>query len=587
MNARGTLLLLGACLLGPAWVAAAAEPSVRLELSPTTTAPGQPVQATVTVTGGVRGFDVELATPSGVSTQRAGTSTNMQYINGDLQSSFQYFFQVVAPTAGTYTLGPAQAQRGGSVYKSNVATLTVTATPVAEQARDGGVYLEVEVDNPHPCLGEQVVYTLRLFRPNTRSLRNFQLNEPETAGLWDEVIDGDADAQTMVNGQPYFVHTRRKAYFPTRVGRAEIGVATVTYAEVLPMRRRPRSMFDMFDAFGDRTVARRVSSESIALDVQALPPPPPGVAEGTAAVGTFQLQSHVSDTRARVGDSITFTLTVSGAGNVRTLPDFDLPDSDAFKVYADVPAITVSPTGTKIEGTREQRIALVPQQAGAVTIPAFTLPVFDPATGIWDTLATAPVTLEVEPGENQTPLVVAADAAGSATVVTPPRRLATGLLAPHSLPADVRFAGTHERAATAATTVSAPMLFLVSWLTRKRARARAADPTLDRRRRAAKTARRALGARPAPDADGVASILCRYVADRIGVPTGAITGEEAIAIITAADAAAGANAAAVIRRGEAARYGGAANTGEGAISTAQALVTTLERLDLSGEVSRA
>lgn len=568
--------------LAAAHAAGAQDVAVRLDVSSTGTVPGQPVRATVTVSGAGHSLPVELTVPPGMTAHASGTSRNVQIINGAIESNHQSFFSVVAAEPGIYPLGPARVRVDGRVVSSRQVTVTVAAAGRRAEARTG-VFAEAKVRDRTPYLGEQVMYTLRVFRPRTQSLRDFRLIEPETTGLWKEEIHADADRVTTINNQPYIVHTVQRAYFPTREGAVEIGAAGVTYYEVLPRRRRrgPRSIFDdsFFDAFNQRTAARRVEVAPISLNVRPLPDPPAGVAVADTGVGTYAMTATLSADTVRVGESLTLTVLLTGAGNLRSVPEFTLPDGDGFKAYPDAATVTVTAEGGTVRGKREQRIAFVPQREGPVTIPPLRLVTFDPAAEEWTVLTTPAYTVDVQPGESQVPLLLAAeDARGlrAGTTAAAPQRLAMDLLAPHPLPNRFRFAST-GRGGRTLLGIGAPVLFLLSWVARRRAAAHAADPTLLRRRRAGRAARATLKHHPPPDAASIAAVVTTYVADRVGAAPGSITGDEALAIIRTADATLASTAAEIIRAGEAMRFGGNAPASTADTAAALALVDALER----------
>ena len=580
---RALFPLLLLAVLMPA--AARAELSVRLEVAPASTTPGQSVRATVTVTGSAGDASLDLWVPPEIRATRAGSSRNVQIINGAVQSNTQHFFRIVGDTPGAYTVGPGRIESGGNVITSNTVSLTIVKAAADPEDRTG-VFVEAEVDRTDPYMGEQVTYTLRLFRPRRQNFTNFKLVEPDTDGLWAEELHGQQDAATVINGEPYFVHTIQKAYFPTRAGEVVIGATTVGYQEVLPTRRRTRRSFFDDPFFRRQSVQRRVATDPVTLHVRALPNPPAGTATDATPVGVFTMQSTTGEERVRVGESITLTVRVSGRGNLRTLPDMVMPASEDFKAYPDVATVQMEPREGAITGTRIQRVALVPQRAGPLIIPSISLPVFDPERETWVVLKTPARTVTVEPGEEQVPVVIAA-APATAAAPGAAQRLASDLLAPHPLPATLRLPHPRDRLIPAITSVGAPLLFGVSWLMRRRADAHAADPTLHRRRRAARTARTALGQSPPPSPDAVAAILTTYVSDRNGVPAGAITGDESIAYIKDAAPDLEADAVRLIRLGEAARYGGGAAAGGDPAAEALALIAALERADVHGSTAHA
>ena len=560
--------------------AAADNPAVRLEVSPQRTLAGEPVRATITVTGALRSVEMELPVPDAVDARSLGSSRNVQVINGRVESSLQYIFQITADEAGTYTLGPARAYTRGGTYSSNAVTLVVDRASRTAAQTGGAAFAEADVSASRVYLGEQVTYTFRLFRPRDHQLRRASFTAPETDGLWREDLPDSADEIVMLDGRPYVQHTIHLAYFPTRVGHVTFGPATVSYEELVQVRRRrPRfGVFDdsFFDMLNTRAVPRRLVTEPMVLEVLRPPDPPEGASTAQPAVGTFAMDASLSATEVRLGGSITLSIRIAGEGNVRTLPDVPIPALADFKAYPDEPVVTVTPRGTRIHGERVQRVALVPQRAGTLTIPPLQLHVFHPTAHRWRRVATPEFTVLVTPGETQIPVVIAADGSRSEPPVsTPPRRLAADLLAPHPLPAHLTFPEPHDRWIATLTALGGPLAWCVSWAARRRSLARQADPTLVRRRRAGRAARSALRASPPPNAAGVAHILTGYVGDRLGAPPGAITGDEAIAILRATDERLSARAALHIRAGEAARYGGAA----AAVRNVDAVLKLLAALD--------
>lgn len=591
-------------LLWSAVLAAAGAPAahaddvaVRLELDRTQTAPGEALQATVTVSGTARGGDVELDAPPEVRTRQAGTTRNLQIVNGQVESSTQYLYQLTATHPGAYTIGPARLHYSGDAYTSNTVTLTVTrqaAPPPAAVESDErpaeGVFAEADVDTTTPYVGQQVTYTFHLFRPRDDSMRNAAFVRPETDGLWPEEIDGQSDEPIALNERPYVRHTIRMAFFPTRSGKVTIGPAAVTYEELVRVRR-PRPGFGFFDdSFFDmlnaRAVPRRVEANALELEVKPLPPLPDGSRPDAPAVGAFTLDATLSDRKLRLGDSATLNLRVSGTGNIRTLPDIQLPSLDGIKAYPDAPEESVTAQGTAVHSERKERIALVPQKTGELHVPAITLPVFDPKTGKWEILRSPEYDLEVSPGESQEPVVAAAPPNRPAAPRRHAPRLAADLLAPHPVTGPVPLPGTGARWIAIGTGGGAPLLCLASWWLRRRRAALAADPTLARRQRAGRVARQALRGDGALGADAVAAVLANYVADRLGLPRGSVTGDEALAVIQRATPDVAAAAGAIIRSGEAARYGGGA-AGAAAMHDAVRVLDALDDAELTREASHA
>jgi tetratricopeptide (TPR) repeat protein len=132
-----------------------------------------------------------------------------------------------------------------------------------------------------------------------------------------------------------------------------------------------------------------ITSDRPAITVKALPAGAPASFAG--AVGKFTLESKIVPTSANVGDPVTWTLTLTGAGNWPDLPG--LPSREASKDFRVVQpqAKRTNKDGALFEASLVEDVVLIPTKPGVYSLGPVSFTFFDPAKGEYQTV-TAPRT---------------------------------------------------------------------------------------------------------------------------------------------------------------------------------------------------
>ncbi|AKU89990.1 BatD family protein [Vulgatibacter incomptus] len=269
-----------------------------------------------------------------------------------------------------------------------------TGAPPAE----GDVLLRASVDKREVYPGEQVTLTIALLsRMDVGGIDGFQI--PKFDGFWTEDLESPTQisGQTkVIDGVPWRVYLlRRRALFPLRDG-----VLSIQPAEV--------DVVTGNGFFSRRGKAKR-RSQPIEITVKPLPGgAPAGFAP--ASVGTWTLDAEASPKTAAWGAPITLRLSASGVGNLRSLELPKLPEIDGMKTFEPTLSDEVTVQRGHFGGRRTLEYVLVPERAGAFTIPALELPYFDPATETFDVAKTASIELTVLPGKEAAPQPAAPEA---------------------------------------------------------------------------------------------------------------------------------------------------------------------------------
>jgi hypothetical protein len=270
--------------------------------------------------------------------------------------------------------------------------------------------------------------------------------------------------------------------------------------------------------------------------IEIVPPPARGRPPTfTGAVGRFDFEVTARPTEVAVGDPVTLSMTVtdrtSGTARLESLRPPALEQVSALTERFRVPS---DPLAGVVDGRRKTFTQTIRPRDDAVDrIPAIPFAYFDPVTEQYVIARSSPIALTVEAASVITATDVVGGEPAPGTGTTELTEVAGGILAnyggPELLVSQQAFALTWGHGAA----VLLPPIALGAVAFGRRRALRLRDDRgyarrRSARRRAVRRLREARHAEAAGQADGTASALCDYVADRCNLPAGALTGAEAV-----------------------------------------------------------
>jgi tetratricopeptide (TPR) repeat protein len=213
--------------------------------------------------------------------------------------------------------------------------------------------------------------------------------------------------QGLLNGEP-----RQVFVFSNRALARQPGTVTLNPASQIIKLNTGRRNTGPFGFMGfDTSEAFEIKSDAPAITIKPLPPGAPASFAG--AVGQFLLDSKIVPQSVKVGEPITWTLTLTGTGNWPDIPNFAPRDvSKAFHAITSQPKRAIK-EGTLFEGELTQDIVLVPTETGTYRLGPIDWTYFDPAAGEYKTIHIPLITLDVAAAPNAS-ASAAAGAAGTA-----------------------------------------------------------------------------------------------------------------------------------------------------------------------------
>ena len=526
------------------------EPEVVADVDRTELAVGERLVLTVTVTGGpLNPRQPELRGFGGL--RRAGLPSIRRFsrrVNGAISSEVTFRYPFVATREGTVTIPPIEIVIGGRIYRTEEIQVRVYRgletgdgtpgpgdSPSQSEAqgdeRNPALFVTASVDDERPYLGEQITYTFRFYRrsalPQFGQYGRPQYQPPDFSGFWNIQETEQTEYTDTIGFDRYTVVELQTVLFPSVVGTIDI---------------EPAELSVPIDFFAPPNY---LETESIRMEVRPLPTDAP--AGFTGAVGRFDITSQVDDSgEGKVNEPVELTVSISGEGNIETLPDPAWPEFEDWRMFESPASDRSRVIDGRLVGARDYEVILVPQRAGELEIPRIMYPFFNTETGEYATAVTDPISMTIAAAEGAPALVDGADgAAGVERAGSDVRHIKA---APSSLG---RSGGGFVGGAVYWATWGVPLLALalaVAW-SRRRTRY---DEAAERRRNALPDARAAIAlaekseaasmALPAPSAEDPASmalpahsvedpaavmadILLTYLSARLGAPMGGLTHE--------------------------------------------------------------
>ncbi len=233
-----------------------------------------------------------------------------------------------------------------------------------------------------------------------------------------------------IDGRSYTVLTWHSALTGVKVGDYPFNLQmpiTVIVPQQMPQMPQMDAN-DLFNNFFRNAMAgmgqkKNVTIQSAAETLKVLALPQANrPADFSGAVGQFEIEASASPTSVNVGDPITLRLKISGTGNFDRVSTEMLASDSHWKTYSPKNHFDAEDS-VGYQGTKTFEQPVIPNEAGATSIPAVSFSYFNPETKQYVTRTTAPVAVTIG-GSSVAPAasnpVVAAAPAPTPTSAAPP-----------------------------------------------------------------------------------------------------------------------------------------------------------------------
>ncbi|MCB9101151.1 MAG: protein BatD [Anaerolineales bacterium] len=448
-----------------------------------------------------------------------GSSSQISIINGSMSAQMVYNYRLQPYQAGELVIEPVSMTIDGQTYTTDPISIKVVqgtgqaapVTPINPTAPTSrgfagqDAFVEADVDNPTPYLGQQVIYSFRYYEAADRfGFEQPSYEAPAFTGFWSESQTEQNQYQVQAGGRMYRVTELRTILFPSKTGEVTIEPAQLSI---------PGGFFSR---------GANLQTDPVTLEIKPLPAGAPASFNG--AVGQFTIDSSVDSSSGRANEPITWQVTLSGRGNLNTLPDPQWPDMPGWRSFDSQATHNTQMQDGQVVGSRVYERLLVPQREGDFTIPALEYSYFDPAEERYQTISSQPIPVSIAPGDGTGAQSYTAEPANEAA------NEASSAETPDLKPAPAQLA-------LSGAPVTASPLYWLAWVVpalglvgnffwQRRQQYRLANPEAVRRSQAGKKAKATLKQVSSGDQqpyEAAVLVLTTYLADKFGQPVAGLT----------------------------------------------------------------
>lgn len=357
------------------------------------------------------------------------TSTSMQWVNGVTSQSITYSYILKPKTEGTFTLGKASIAVSGVTMESNELTITVTQA-VQQQARQqrnydpydpfglmeddpfedpffqprqrqqapqmskeelqkkfkDDVVIKLAVNKSPVYKGEMLTATYKLYY--RQNIAGFNVTKaPAFDGFWSQEVELDQNRRPKtetLNGRQYnVIEFLRYNLYPQRAGTLTVPAAEATVnLQVVVNSGNP---FDIFSMRSVQPIDLNLKTNAEAVVVKEWPEADKP-ADFAGAVGKFKYETFLSSKEAKTDEPVTYTIKISGTGNLKFVEAPAMSFPKEFEVYDPKTKENISNSAEGMSGMKQYDYLLVPRQPGDYTLQAQSFSYFDPATAKYITI---------------------------------------------------------------------------------------------------------------------------------------------------------------------------------------------------------
>ncbi len=417
-----------------AFFSAAAQEAKMTASAPGTVGVGQPFQVTFSVNAKPKDFrppTFKNFNYLGGPFQSQSSSTS--FINGQRTSSMNvsFTYQLSCDREGSFRIDPATCIVDGTTLTSNALTITVDKSAQSQQQSRGGnqggwtqqqtrqnepvsvnsnsLFVRAKANKSSVYQGEEVIITYSIY--SQVQVRQFQIDKlPSNKGFWSEDLTDNSQQvqqhEEIIDGKRYAVYPIHKiALYPQETGTltlSPINTEVSAIVEVNNSRRRSSgSIFDIFDdpffsGGGYQVVNKTLKSNSLSINVKPLPNEPTNF---SGAVGDFSVKSKTDTKKLKANEALTYTLTISGSGNLMLIDDVKVDFPSTFEAYDPKVNSHLNRSSSGISGSRTFEWVLIPREQGKYEIPSAEFVYFNPKSKSFVTKSTEKFTIEVDKGD--------------------------------------------------------------------------------------------------------------------------------------------------------------------------------------------
>ena len=328
------------------------------------------------------------------------TQSSYTFSNGKSESSTTttYSIYLKAKKEGIFDIPPASVYSSGKrINSKNIKIKVVKGNTKQNNELSKNLFIKVETSKKDIVVGEQILVTYKLL---TRvELQNTELSSlPELNGFWVKDLETSSRfKRDVINGTAYNVAVIKKSVLTAQQpGDLIIDPLELKCSIRKQRTRNNRDPFASFFGNGYNVQEEFVSSKPIKIKVKELNNTPINY---NGIVGDFNITSEIEKSRVKANDAISYSITITGKGNLELLKPLDINFSEDFEIYEPKIKNKIFEGGMK-RSIKTFEYLIIPRYKGEYSIPAISLITYNPRTKKFEKKSTSEHKLTVNESSN-------------------------------------------------------------------------------------------------------------------------------------------------------------------------------------------
>ncbi|PLA75312.1 hypothetical protein CYQ88_01735 [Hydrogenovibrio sp. SC-1] len=315
-----------------------------------------------------------------LGTQR---SNQIQIINGNYQSFSRWILHISPKQVGELVVPPLEVDG----ILSQPLIIQVTEAQHLGNGYRGSSFLESTLSLDQAYVQQQVLFTLRFYHQGRFIDGN--IRPPVFEDALSEPLQSQFHYQTQINGQRYDVYQWTWAFFPQKSGELTIP---------------PQAFYGRIQYQG-RLKQVKEHTQPLQLTVNPKPNTYPAQSSWLPAQSLTLSEDWQINQPIRVGDAITRTIKLDAQGLLHSqLPEWQWSNHADYHLYPEPSQQKNQVMSQGIHSQKSVEVAIVPTEAGSMTLPEITFNWWNTETNQLQTARLPAKTLTILPATSTPPV---------------------------------------------------------------------------------------------------------------------------------------------------------------------------------------
>jgi len=334
--------------------------SVKLRLSSTEVVEGTAIDVQIIAEGKQITFP-DIKEIGGFQTEKGGISSKLEssYINGKFSSKSLKTLQFSFYPETDLTIPAFKVTIDGKVYQTKPVKVRVVKPSAVTATSVDGYTLRIKSNKKRVYVGEPFIITVDFFEPRNSSVTKVEYVPPKFKNFFSQSL-GDEKLKRTATGTmhelQYLVSAKKEGKLSIVPPKARVGV-----------RSFGGGNRDPWGFFANDIKWHSVRAKGLSIEVKPIP-------VDAELIGLFKVESSIDHATVKPNAPVTYTIKISGEGNLDDLadPKFDIPD---VTIYGDDPKIQSKVVGNKVVSQYVRKYVFISDRD--FTIPSMTFRSFD------------------------------------------------------------------------------------------------------------------------------------------------------------------------------------------------------------------